>query len=256
MRKMITKTMAASVLLAMTMFTTAQAAVSNKFQRALIIVAELDANGPQAIRPMYTALEEITTAIPHVLWDAYSKIEVLRNSRATVANVRARMLELAANPNIKAIDMVFAVHGADERVAMFDRTVTMAAFRDAVLAASDSRTRDLITVMKRKLRFAYNLSCFGESHRGEFRSMGFDIVVGAKAVNVNGEVEYPSVMGLWALGHSVNTAFAPTNNPAALLVSDGPIRTLGNIQGNFLRLANSEKLFNGNKNITITTDPQ
>lgn len=237
--------------------TEVQAAVRAQ-ERVLIILTDLDTHGIPELAPLYSTLEEVGIGLPRlpILRDNYREIHVLRNQRATLANFKALSLALANRPEIEAIDVFLMLHGLDGRLAFADRRYNMADMQSFMTSARNATEEARITTMKRKFRLMYNTSCFGSSHRSAFRNMGFDVVVGSIAVNANSEAEYPSFLALWNGGARLQDAFVPTNNPAALVVTDGPLVTAGRFMNNFLRHVNSRKVFSGNTAITINTDPR
>lgn len=227
-------------------------------RRALIIVNELDSTGIQELAPLYSTLETLTIALPTlpVVRNNYGTIRVLRNQNATLANFRANARALALNPNIDAIDVILALHGKDRKLKWSDGTVNMedtVAFMNAAGNATEAQIR---TTVRRKLRMVYNTSCFGASHRSMLLTIGFDAVVGSIGVNANSEVEYPSFLAQWNLGQTFGASFAATNTPVALAATDGPLVATGNLFNNFLKHVNSKKVFGGNVNIRIHSNPQ
>lgn len=99
----------------------------------------------------------------------------------------------------------------------------------------------------------YNTSCFGSSHRAMFREVGYDAVVGSIGVNANSEFEFPSFLGLWTMGATIENALAPTNNPYMLGLADGAIRAIGEFRNDILAETNSRKVISGDRDLTINT---
>lgn len=226
-------------------------------RRALIIVNELDSTGIQEIAPLYTMLENLTIGLPQlpVIRNNYGTVRVLRNANATLASFRANARALALNPNIDAIDVILALHGKDRKLKWADGSVNMedtVAFMNAAGSATELQIRSAV---RRKLRIVYNTSCFGASHRSMLLTIGFDAVVGSIGVNANAEAEYPSFLAQWNLGQTFGGSFAATNTPVALAVTDAPLVATGNLFNNFLKHVNSRKVFGGNVNIRINSDP-
>jgi hypothetical protein len=226
-------------------------------RRALIIINELDSTGIQELAPLYSTLETLTIGLPAlpVIRNNYGVLRVLRNSSATLAMFRATARQLAANPNIDAIDVILALHGKDRKLKWADGSVNMedtVAFMNAAGNASEFQIRSAV---RRKLRMVYNTSCFGASHRSMLLTIGFDAVVGSIGVNANAEAEYPNFLAQWNLGQTFGGSFAATNTPVALAVTDGPLVATGRLLNNFLKNVNSRKVFAGNVNIRIHSDP-
>lgn len=235
---------------------TAFAAV-NANQRALVVVSELDEHSYPELRPLYTALEAITVSVPRNLLSAtYASTKILNGESATLSNLKETLYRLAANPNIKAIDMIVNTHGLDEELFFHDGGRTMSHIQEELLSPDAPFNTAHTRAMKRKLRMLYSTACFGASHNNEWNAIGFDVSAGAIGVNVNAEAEYGGVLGAWAAGTPFSTGFAISNTDAALAVTDGPLRLAGQLAGNFLRFTNSKKRLRGNTAITINSDPQ
>ena len=144
--------------------------------------------------------------------------------------------------------MIFSLHGATNKVYFREGGVEMSSLLTQMTSPSASMSAAQITTMKRKLRMIYNLSCFGQSHNNEFRSMGFDVSVGSVGVNANSEVEYASVLTQWSFNWKFIDTFNATNNDVALAITDQPVRAAG-------IPANSKKMFAGLTSLTISSDP-
>lgn len=244
--KKITLTIAALLL---TMISNQAQARIDKQDRVLVVVSELQTHGPQNLRQLYGAIEELTQLSTSViLGDDYREVHMLKGVNATAANFKSKIQSLSRNPSIRAIDVVFSLHGSSNRVYFREGGVDMSRLLTQVTETSASMTAAQITTMKRKLRMIYNLSCFGQSHNNEFRSMGFDVSVGSVGVNANSEAEYASVLTQWSFGWKFIDTFNATNNDVALAITDQPVRLAG-------IPANSKKMFAGATQLTISSDP-
>ena len=73
---------------------------------------------------------------------------------------------------------------------------------------------------RHKLRFAYDLCCFGDSHAPGLHRIGFDAVVGSRGVNANAAFELPTLLGAWANGQPLGVAVTAGNNPTNRSFSD------------------------------------
>lgn len=228
---------------------TAQARI-DKEDRVLVVVSELQTHGPQNLRGLYRTIEDLTAgSTSAVLGDDYSRIIQLRGANATVSQFVSQLQSLSKNPSIKAIDVIFSLHGADNKVYFREGSITMSNLASRILATSTSMTAAQITTMKKKLRMVYNLSCFGKSHNNEFISMGFDVSVGSRGVNANSEAEYVPALSSWSFNWKFIDGFAATNNDVALAAADSPVRLVG-------IPADSKKFFAGATTMTISTDPR
>lgn len=237
----------------------AKAAVA-KESRVLVVVSELDSRGARELEPLYAALEHLTQFMVHgLLGDKYQRIEVLANRDATFANFKSTLRDIALEPEVQAIDVILSLHGNPGELAFDDQTWDTGTMETRFLMAPTIRDRFIVQRMKKKLRMLYNLSCFGSSHRQNFINMGFDVVNGSINVNANSEVEYAPALLAWKVGVGFKDSFIASNNDAALLAADAPIRAIGTLQNNSLKNTNSRKVFSAasgaSVNLTIHSDP-
>lgn len=181
----------------------------NASQRALVVISELDEHAYTELLPLYQAMEAITVAVPRtVLSPLYAQTKILANSSATLSNLKTTLYRLAANPSIKAIDMVVNTHGLSEELYLYDGGHRMSEIQDELLSPDASFTQASTNVMRRKLRMLYSTACFGASHNNQWNAIGFDVSAGAVGVNANAEAEYGCVLGSWAAGASFSVGFA------------------------------------------------
>ncbi len=227
----------------------AEAAVS-KQNRALVVVSELQTHGPNQLRELYRATERATTlSAAAVLHDDYQSIVYLSQANATLARFRNVIYNLSKRSDIKAIDVIFSLHGSNNQVAFREGAVTMSDFLSQMTTVSPLMNASQIQTMKRKLRMIYNLSCFGLSANDEFIRMGFDVTVGSRGINANAELEYPSVLTSWSFNFKFADTFRLTNTDVAIAAADTPVRMIG-------INADSKKFMSGRGDVTISTDPR
>lgn len=245
MKKM---TLAITVALATLLASAAQARV-DKQDRVLIVVSELQTHGPQNMRGLYNAIEQLTNTVTmSTLGDDYRQIIYLKGINATAARFRSTLQAQSKLTSVKAIDVIFSLHGANNTVYFREGGVSMQTLLTQMTTPTAAMTANQIATMKRKLRMVYNLSCFGQSHNNEFRSMGFDVSVGSIGINANAEVEFAPVLTQWSFGWEFQDTFNASNNDVALALADGPVRVGG-------MPANSRKVFAGRTSVTISSDP-
>ncbi len=232
----------------------AQAAVS-KARRVLVVVSELDSGAAPELRGLYQTLERLTeTTTQGILGGEYAAIHYLKNNRATPAAMGSLLRSLARNANVATIDTILSVHGSPGVLHFADGAHNMAAIERAIVPAG--MTANDRSVLKRKLRVMYNLSCYGRSHNRTFAELGFDIVAGSNRINANSEVEFVPVLTNWRFGGKFVDGFGPSNTAAALAVADGPIRLAGQLGGNVLADTDSKKFFSGFSLVKIDSDPR
>ncbi|MBP9681070.1 MAG: hypothetical protein KBD76_06670 [Bacteriovorax sp.] len=230
----------------------AQAESVTRGQRILVVVSELDGRGMPELRPLYRALEDLTTHTVHaLLQDKYAEIVTLQDGRATLPNLKRTLLQLAQRPEIKAIDMIVSLHGSPEKLSFSEGAVKKEDIKNFILETNTRQEQVAKIMMKKKLRMLYNLACYAGRNISELKDIGFDVVNGAKGVNANSEVEFVPAMTAWANGMGFMNSFLGTNNPVALAIADGPIRAAGVLANNALKETNSEKIFVGKTDLTI-----
>lgn len=228
---------------------TAQARI-DKQDRVLIVVSELQRHGPSNLRSLYRTIEDLTSfTTQQILRDDYLSVVYLKRSDATVAKFKDTLQRISKMNNIKAIDVIFSLHGADNRVAFYEGSISTSTLAQQLLAPSNNMTAAQIATMKKKLRMIYNLSCFGRSHNDDFITMGFDISVGSRGINANSEVEFASVLTQWSFNWKFIDTFNASNNDVAITAADTPVRIAG-------IPADSKKFFMGRTELTISSDPR
>ncbi len=221
-----------------------------KNDRVLVVVSELQEHGPQNLRTLYVALEELTQVQTNlILGDDYKQIIYLRSNQATLANFASTLRSLAMRQDVVAIDVIMSLHGSDGRLYFREGRVNVSAMTAAVTAGSTPLERLVVRRMKAKLRTIYNLSCFGRSHNVAFRDMGFDITVGSNGINANSEIEYVTVLTSWSFGVPFMASFRATNSDAAIALADAPVQIVG-------INADSKKYFRGDSLVKINSDAQ
>lgn len=245
--KTLTLTLVAALTVLLTQ--TAQARI-DKEDRVLLVVSELQTHGPQNLRGLYGVIEDLTNGSTDlVLGDDYRAIVQLRRANATVANFVTRLQNMSKDPSVKAIDVIFSLHGADNKVYFREGGIRMPDLAARLTTVSANMTAAQIATMKKKLRMVYNLSCFGRSHNNDFINMGFDVSVGSRGVNANSEAEFVPALTAWSFGWKFIDSFNASNNDAALAAADTPVRIAG-------IPADSKKFFAGTTTMTISSDPR
>jgi len=225
--------------------------------RALVIVSELDSTVAPEMKQIYTTIEYLThISAQSILGMNYGETELLLNNDATFPKFKSLIRNLAGRSDIHAIDVILSLHGSTTQLSFDDKRWKIADMEKNFLMANTASERALMVKVKRKLRMMYNLSCFGKYHNASFIKMGFDSSVGSVSVNANSEVEFLPVLTSWKQGSTFGASFNASNNPMALFLADEPIRILGRIQNNSLKITNSKKIFAGRSSIRISTDPQ
>lgn len=222
-------------------------AATDKHERVLIVVSELQEHGPQNLNGLYNVLEELTRLQSNIiLGDDYRQIIHLRKAQATLGNFKTVLRAQAAKIEVKAIDVIMSLHGSPSKLYFREGGINVDVMTSTILQSSSPAEAALVTKLKKKLRMVYNLSCFGRSHNAAFRNMGFDVTVGSNGINANSEFEFVTVLTAWSFGSTFGGAFDATNNDGALFAADAPVRAAG-ID------ADSRKHFRGDQTTKIGT---
>jgi len=179
-----------------------------KSGRQLVVVANL-ATTSRRYKQLYTFLDSSTLPVTQVVCGcAYAKVSQPADGSlaALVAAVRAA----TTTPETAAVDLVIACHGVNAAIKFTEGTQSLTAIAAAFAGLPN----------RHKLRFAYDLCCFGASHAPGLHRIGFDAVVGSRGVNANSAFELPTLLGAWATGQPLGVAVAAGNNPTNLKFSD------------------------------------
>ena len=179
-----------------------------KSGRQLVVLANL-ATTSRRYKQLYTFLDSSTLPVTRVVCGrAYAKVSAPENGslEAFVRAVRAA----TTTPETEAVDLVLACHGVNAAIKFTEGKQRLTAM-EAAFAGLPNR---------HKLRFAYDLCCFGASHAPGLHQIGFDAVVGSRGVNANSAFELPTLMGAWANGQPLGVAVTAGNNPTNRMFSD------------------------------------
>jgi hypothetical protein len=175
-------------------------------QRALVVVNNTVAGGRPELRDLYRFIEAAGDAVAHALCGpVYADVRSINGSDATLAAVVAVLRSLAARPELRAVDLILNMHGADGTLF----------FHGTSGVAVDLVRQQLQAVggLSAKLRLLYNTSCFGATHAAAMRQAGFDTAIGGVGVVANSVTEYPAFLAAWAAGSPAGPAMELANAP-------------------------------------------
>jgi hypothetical protein len=168
----------------------------------------------------------------------YRRIETLTGANVTSSSFVDRIQILAQDPQTKALDVFLVLHGS-KGVLHFD---------DGPIASSDLRTRIQAADLKHRLRLLYSTACYGATHADDFIEAGFRVVSGAKGVNANGPVDYPTQLHEWGEDKRYSAVVNAGNNRLGIWTHDAIARALG------FDDVDSEKIVRGKKYTRITSE--
>jgi len=197
-----------------------------KSNRALLFVCSIVHGGQDRLRWMYQFAEASGEVLADtILGTKYDTIVKLTGPGITRQAFVETLNRLGLNPQIEAIDVIMMVHGLPGKLCFQDG--------DATVSKLAREIRDL--GIQPKLRLYYSTACFGASHAEYMLAAGFDAAVGAVGENCNSATEYPTVLTMWAWGHSIKDAVASGETAITRIPADAMARALG------FRKANSDK---------------
>ena len=179
-----------------------------KMGRQLVVLANL-ATTSRRYKRLYRFLDASTLPVAQaVCGRAYAKVSAPEDGSlaAFVHAIRAATTGLET----EAVDLVVACHGLRTAIKFTEGKQPLAAIETAFAGLPN----------RHKLRFAYDLCCFGASHAPGLHRIGFDAVVGSRGVNANSAFELPTLLGAWANGQPLGVAVAAGTNPTNRSFSD------------------------------------
>jgi hypothetical protein len=212
-------------------------------ERALVLISSLTPAGKAKLKGLYRGLGATSIEIANLmLRPQYGRMRILAERAATRdAWVRA-ITQLAAHPDVRAIDAIVVLHGNPGQL-VFDNGLGKG---DAVAVTS---LVPALAPARAKLRILYSTACFGLSHAQPFVDAGFEAACGAIGQCANGPVEYPQVLSMWSHGHTFKDAVNKGDDPSTRKIFDAAAWLSG------FHRANSDKEIKGDLTVTIDSIP-
>ena len=179
-----------------------------KSGRHLVVLANL-ATTSRRYKQLYRFLDSSTLPVTKtVCGRSYARVTEPDDGSLAAFARAIRAATLASET--QAVDLVLACHGVNAAIKFTEGRKSLSAI-EAAFAGVPNR---------HKLRFAYDLCCFGASHAPALHHIGFDAVVGSRGVNANSAFELPTLLGAWANGQPLGVAVAAGNDPTNRRFSD------------------------------------
>jgi hypothetical protein len=179
-----------------------------KSGRQLVVLANL-ATTSKRYKQLYRFLDRSTLPVAQAVCGR-SYANVSQPADGSLAALVEALREATTAPETEAVDLVLACHGVHAAIKFTEGKKGLMAIESAFASGVD----------RHKLRFAYDLCCFGASHAPGLQRIGFDAVVGSRGVNANSAFELPTVLGAWANGQPLGVAVGAGNNPTNRAFSD------------------------------------
>jgi hypothetical protein len=211
-------------------------------ERVLLVVANLvlgdnGSNGGN-YQSLYEWLDRYAVLVANLLMrPVYRVVESLTKDQVTLGAFLDRVVSLAGDPETKALDVFFVVHGSPGRVYFDDVSITTADLREQLKA----------TDLADRLRLLYSTACYGASHAGDFIEAGFRTASGAVGVCANGPYDFPTQLLKWGTAHTYKSTVKAGNNPVFRVIHDNAAKVMGFTD------VNSEKIIAGKKYTRITS---
>jgi hypothetical protein len=210
-----------------------------KSGRQLVVLANL-ATTSRRYKQLYKFLDASTLPVAQtVCGRAYAKVSQPEDGSLAAFARAIRAATLA--PETEAVDLVIACHGVNAAIKFTEGKQPLTAIEVAFAGLPN----------RHKLRFAYDLCCFGASHAAGLHRIGFDAVVGSRGVNANSAFELPTLLGAWANGQPLGVAVAAGNNPSNRAFSDAFASLMFERVDSFKELSGTEAA-----TLRISTAPQ
>jgi hypothetical protein len=214
--------------------------IVSKENRALLVVVYLSTNKQQDLEILYSWFDRNLVRFAQlVLNDDYEYICILKKENAVVSskNFISKIKEIAANPEIRALDVILSLHGVEGRLI----------FSDGRIYSQDLGQRLRAEGLKDKLRLLYSGACYGNSHAGDFIDAGFRVASGAIGVASNGAFDFPLQFIRWSSGEPYEAVVKAGNFQFGIDISDTVARMKG------YKNVNSKKLITGDKRTRISS---
>jgi hypothetical protein len=213
-----------------------------KDKRALLVVANLVLGDPGSndgnYQRLYEWLDRYAVLVANLLMrPVYRVVESLTKDQVTLDAFLDRVVSLAGDPETKALDVFFVMHGLRGKVWFDDGPITTVELGERLKAAD----------LADRLRLLYSTACFGASHASDFVEAGFRTASGATAVCANGPYDFPTQLLKWRNNQTYKSTVKAGNNPVFRVIHDNAAKAMG------FSDVNSEKIIKGKDDTRITS---
>lgn len=179
-----------------------------KSGRQLVVLANL-ATTSKRYKELYKFLDSSTLPVVRaVCGRSYAAVTVPEDGSLDAFGRAMRAATTA--PGSESVDLVIACHGLNAAIKFTEGKKPLTSIESAFNGLPN----------RHKLRFAYDLCCYGASHAPGLHRIGFDAVVGSRGVNANSAFELPTLLGAWANGQPLGVAVEAGNNPTNRAFAD------------------------------------
>lgn len=191
----------------------AQVAIT-KAQREVLVFQNDLSQGDPAQRAFYDFVEFAAVNLAQANFGPnYNQVHVVQGAQATRARLVSKLREIAQQPSIRAVDLVFVTHGLSGAVQFADTQVSMTTVRADIVAG-------LTAAQRAKLRMVFSTACYGESHRSQWLAAGFKLASGSRRIYADSATSYLPFLVGWANGLTFPQAVAAANAADPLRIQD------------------------------------
>lgn len=213
-------------------------------RRVLVVLTSVVHAGCADWKPLYAFMEVAGPVLAkQILGPAYKEVATkLTGQAATLEAFLETLRAVGADASIKAIDVIFNLHGTPGYVWFADCSVKTPTLREQLQGLR----------LGNRLRMLYSGACYGASHLEDLTAAGcFAVASGAVGIDANQATEYPTFLALWAHGLQYRQALDIANEPHTRKIQD-------DLAATFTRAANldapdSRKEIVGKAELTIGT---
>ena len=213
-------------------------------ERGLIAVVNLSAgrSQPRSIKTKIYINEELNTMnlIQQKTRDHYGKVVFLFREETNEVLFLKTMQDMAADPEIKTIDMILYAHGRDGDPKYGDGGPSLGLYHPSnIYSRSDYLGAQVKNMAQGKLRMLYMDACWGSTQSQDWLNAGFIAVAGAKLADGNRAIDLKRFFKKWLSGEPFGESISYANK-----------NILGKILDRFVK-GDSTKIPVGDLDLTI-----
>lgn len=185
-------------------------------QRGLLAVVNMAAGRtkPNSIKTrMYVAEERhAVKLIQEKTREQYGKVVFLFREETNEANFLKTMQEMAADPELKTIDMILYAHGHNADPQFKEGAPAIGLYHpENTYSRSDELGPKVKAIANGKLRMLYSDACWGSTQSQDWLNAGFIAVAGAKLVDGNHAIDLKRFFKKWLYGETFQDSITFAN---------------------------------------------
>lgn len=185
-------------------------------QRGLLAVVNMAAGRtkPNSIKTrMYVSEERhAVKLIEKKTREHYGKVVFLFREETNEANFLNTLQELANDPEIKTIDMIFYAHGHNSDPQFKEGGPAIGLYHpENTYSRSDELGPKVKAIANGKLRMLYSDACWGSTQSQDWLQAGFIAVAGARLVDGNHAIDLKRFFKKWLYGETFKNSIKFAN---------------------------------------------